>query len=143
MIDTWQVLEARAHGADAVLVIMAALEDALARDITDAAVEHGMDVLVEVHDAVELERALALPSPLIGINNRNLKSMVTDLAVTEALSAHLPADRHLVSESGVRTGSDIIRLRETGARRFLIGESLMKQADRPAGVTALRTAGTI
>ena len=143
MIDTWQVLEARAHGADAVLVIMAALEDALARDIADAAIEQGMDVLVEVHDAKELERALALPSPLIGINNRNLKTMVTDLAVTEELATRMPPDRHLVSESGVRTSGDITRLRETGARRFLIGESLMKQNNRPNAVTMLRTAGTI
>ena len=99
-----------------------------------------MDILAEVHDRDELERALALPTPLIGINNRNLKTMTTDLAVTEQLAAALPADRQLVSESGVTSAADVQRLRRSGARRFLIGESLMKQADRPAAVAQLRQA---
>lgn len=143
MVDPWQVLEARAHGADAVLVIMAALDDALAQEIAQAALGHAMDVLVEVHDAGELERARRLPSGLIGVNNRNLRTMTTDLAVTETLAPHLPAGASLVAESGVRTPADISRLRRSGARRFLIGESLMSQADRAGAVNALRMAGTI
>lgn len=143
MIDPWQVLEARAHGADAVLVILAALGDIRAREITDAAIELGMDVLLEVHDRPELERALALPSPLIGINNRNLKTMTTDLAMTEALAPALPEDRQLVSESGIAAPDDILRLRKSGARRFLIGESLMTQADRTGAVRGLRAARSV
>ena len=143
MIDPWQVIEARAHGADAILVIMAALDDAMARELTDVALAHGMDVLVEVHDRAELERALDLPATLFGINNRNLKTMVTDLAVTETLAPLLPAGKALVSESGVSTPSDIVRLRETGAQRFLIGECLMKQDDRRGAVAALKNAGTV
>ncbi|MEM6667020.1 MAG: indole-3-glycerol phosphate synthase TrpC [Pseudomonadota bacterium] len=143
MIDPWQVVEARAHGADAILVIMAALEDGLAQELTAVAQANGMDVLVEVHDAAELERALALPAELIGINNRNLKTMTTDLSVTEALSDRVPSGRQLVSESGISTSADIMRLRRAGAQRFLIGESLMKQNDRAAAVDALRRAGTV
>ncbi len=142
MVDPWQVLEARAHGADAVLVIMAAVDDRLARALCEAAGEWGMDVLVEVHDARELDRALALPSALVGINNRNLATMTTDLGVTETLARAVPGDVALVSESGVRDAPDIIRLRETGARRFLIGESLMKQTNREHAVSQLRLAGT-
>lgn len=141
MVDPWQVTEARAHGADAVLVIMAALDDALAGELIDCAEQAGMDVLVEVHDAAELERALTLPASLIGINNRNLKTMQTDLGITDALAPHLPTGRKLVSESGVRTASDIERLRAAGARRFLIGESLMKEPDREQAVAVLRNAG--
>lgn len=141
MIDTWQVAEARAHGADAILVIMAAVGDAMAASLIASASAYGMDVLVEVHDGGELSRALALPAALIGINNRDLKAMTTDLSVTEALAPRLPADRELVSESGVRTVSDIVRLRKAGAKRFLVGESLMKRTDREHAVAELRHAG--
>lgn len=140
MIDTIQVAEARAHGADAVLVILSCTDDALALDLTQAALDLGMDVLIETHDAVEIERALALPSPLIGINNRDLKIMKTDLATSENLSGLIPSDRDFVSESGISEPGDIVRLRKTGARRFLIGESLMKRPDREQHVMALRRA---
>lgn len=140
MVDTIQVAEARAHGADAVLVILSCTDDALALDLTQAARDLGMDVLIETHNAEEIERALALPSPLIGINNRDLKIMKTDLATSESLAGRIPQDRDYVSESGISEPEDIIRLRKTGARRFLIGESLMKRADREQHVTALRRA---
>lgn len=140
MVDTIQVAEARAHGADAVLVIMSCSDDALALDLTQAAFDLGMDALIETHDANEIERALALPSQLIGINNRDLKIMKTDLATSESLAGLIPQDRDFVSESGISEPQDIARLRKTGARRFLIGESLMKRADREQHVTALRRA---
>ena len=140
MIDPLQVHEARANGADAVLVIMAAVDDTLAQELEDAALTLGMDVLVETHNAEELERALRLNSPLIGINNRDLTRMQTDLSVTETLAGAVPEDRHLVSESGVKTPADIVRLRACGVRRFLIGESLMKQTEREAAVRALVSA---
>ena len=140
MIDPIQVIEARAHGADAILVIMSCTDDALAMTLTQTAQDLGMDVLVETHDADEIERALSLPSPLIGINNRDLKIMQTDLATSERLAPLLPADRDFVSESGISLPEDIQRLRGTGARRFLIGESLMKRPDREAHVAALRAA---
>jgi indole-3-glycerol phosphate synthase len=141
MIDPAQVDEARAVGCDAILIIMAAVSDALARELADAAGAHGLDVLVEVHDGEEMERALALPCPLIGINNRNLRTMTTDLATTLALSARVGPERTLVSESGVRTPEDIVRLRTCGVRTFLIGESLMKAEDRTAATRALVVAG--
>ena len=140
MIDPIQVIEARAHGADAILVIMSSSDDSLAMSLTQTAQDLGMDVLVETHDADEIERALSLPSPLIGINNRDLKIMQTDLATSEKLAPLLPSDRDFVSESGISQPEDIQRLRKTGARRFLIGESLMKRADREAHVAALRAA---
>lgn len=140
MIDTWQVSEARAHGADAILVILSCTDDALALDLTQAAHALGMDALIETHDANEIERALALPSPLIGINNRDLKIMKTDLATSETLSRLIPNDRDYISESGISLPEDITRLRKTGARRFLIGESLMKRTDRETHVAALRRA---
>ncbi|MEE2929534.1 MAG: indole-3-glycerol phosphate synthase TrpC [Pseudomonadota bacterium] len=140
MIDPIQVLEARAHGADAILVILSCTDDALATDLTKTAIDLGMDVLIETHDADEVERALTLPSALIGINNRDLKIMQTDLATSERLSPLLPSDRDYVSESGISLPEDIVRLRKTGARRFLIGESLMKRDDREAHVRALRMA---
>jgi indole-3-glycerol phosphate synthase len=143
MIDPYQVVESRVHGADCVLVIMACLSDAQARELTDLAMRLGMDVLLETHNEEELERALRLPSPLIGINNRDLKRMVTDLSTTERLAPHVPGDRVLVSESGISTPDHIRRLRATGARRYLIGESLMKMgANRQSSVTQLRLAGT-
>ena len=140
MIDPIQVAEARAWGADCILVIMASLSDTLAAELTDCAMGYGMDVLVETHNEAELERALRLPSSLIGINNRDLKRMVTDLSTTERLAPLVPADRQLVAESGISTTEHINRLRKTGARRFLIGESLMKQgAARQAAVNELST----
>ena len=140
MIDPIQIAEARAHGADAILVILSCTEDGLARELIACAHELGMDVLLETHDREEIERALALPDCLIGINNRDLKRMVTDLATTEALCGMIPDGRAFVSESGVHSVDDIQRLRQTGARRFLIGESLMKRADRLAYSEALRDA---
>jgi indole-3-glycerol phosphate synthase len=138
MVDPWQVPEARAMGADAVLVILAALSDAQAREIEDAALAWGMDVLIEVHNGAELDRALAgLRSPLIGINNRNLKTLVTDIATTEELAARVPDSRVLVSESGLRSKADLERMAAAGARRFLIGESLMTQDDVTEAVRAL------
>ena len=142
MIDPVQVAEARAWGADCVLVIMACLEDALAAELTDCAMGFGMDVLVETHNEAELERALRLPSPLIGINNRDLKRMVTDLSTTERLAPLVPPNRQLVAESGISSPDHIARLRKTGARRFLIGESLMKMGERRKScVTDLRNTG--
>jgi indole-3-glycerol phosphate synthase len=129
MLDVWQVVEARAIGADCILLIMAALDDARAAELHAAAVDYGMDVLIECHDRAELDRALKLPSGLIGINNRNLKSLKTDLAVTEELARHVPQGRILVSESGIATAADIARLRRAGAHAFLVGESLLKQGD--------------
>ena len=140
MIDPIQIIEARAYGADCVLVILSCTDDVLASDLIQTATSLGMDSLIETHDANELERALKLPSPLIGINNRDLKIMKTDLATTERLAASLPTGRNLVSESGISEAEDVIRLRKTGARRFLIGESLMKRDDRQAHVARLRQA---
>ena len=140
MIDPIQVIEARAHGADAILVILSSTDDALALALTQTAQELGMDALIETHDANEIERALKLPSPLIGINNRDLKIMQTDLATSERLSPLIPSNRDYISESGISEPADISRLRKTGARRFLIGESLMKRADRSEHVRALRSA---
>ena len=129
MIDPSQILEARIYNADAILIIMAAVDDVLAKELHDTATEFGMSVLLEAHNKEELERALKLPSPLVGINNRDLKRMVTDLATTETLVSMVPSNRLLISESGIKTIDDIIRLRQCGARGFLIGESLMKTDD--------------
>jgi indole-3-glycerol phosphate synthase len=140
MLDPWQIVESRALGSDCVLLIMAALSDAQADELEQAAVELKMDVLIEVHDALELERALRLRSPLIGVNNRNLKTMVTDLNVTEDLARLLPPDRQLVAESGLRNAADLARLSQSGARRFLVGESLMRHDDVAAATRALLVA---
>lgn len=129
MVDHWQVTEARALGADAILVIVAALDDAAMVDIEAAALSYDMDVLVEVHDEAELERAQALKSPLIGINNRDLRSFTTDLGVTERLARHVAPGTLLVSESGIDSHADCNRLAESGVRTFLVGESLMRQTD--------------
>ncbi|WP_420404792.1 indole-3-glycerol phosphate synthase TrpC [Nisaea sp.] len=137
MLDTYQVWEARALGADCILLIMAALEDAEAAELEALAFELGMDALIEVHDGSELDRALALKSQLLGINNRNLKTMVTDLAVTEELAGRVPPERTLISESGLYAPADLARMAAVGARCFLIGESLMRQTDVAAATRAL------
>lgn len=137
MLDPWQVLESRAMGADCILLIMAALTDAMARDLEQLARALDMDVLAEVHDRRELDRALGLQTSLIGINNRNLKTLQTDLATTEQLAPHVPSDRFLVAESGIRTHADLQRLCDAGARCFLVGESLLKQPDVGAATRAL------
>lgn len=137
MVDTYQVAEARALGADCILVIMAAVDDALASDLVAAAAGWGMDALIEVHDAPELDRALRLPAKLIGINNRNLKTLKVDLTTTVELGPDVPRDRLLVGESGIGNRADIDRLTAAGARAFLIGESLMRQADVAAATRAL------
>ena len=140
MIDPLQVIEARALGADAVLVILSVCDDALAQALIQTASELGMASLIETHDQAEVERALNLPSPLIGINNRDLKRMQTDLTTTETLATHLPPEAELISESGISETDDISRLRRVGARRFLIGESLMKRTDRGEHVDRLSRA---
>lgn len=125
LYDPYQVVEARAWGADCVLIIMAAVEDAVAAELEDAAQHWGMDALIEIHDAVELERALKLKSRLVGINNRNLDTLHVDTARSLELASLIPAERQLVSESGLRTRSDLDKMTSVGIRRFLIGESLL------------------
>ncbi len=137
MVDPWQVAESRAIGADAILIIVAALDDALMREIESAALERGMDVLVEVHNEAEMERAGALRSRLIGINNRDLKRFVTDLAVTERLAPLAPDGALLVSESGIAAHADLLRLAGSGAGCFLVGESLMRHKDIEAATRRL------
>jgi indole-3-glycerol phosphate synthase len=137
MLDPWQVAEARAIGADAILIIVAALEDAEMAEIESAAIERGMDVLVEVHDAAEMERAARLSTRLIGVNNRDLKTFRTDLATTERLAALAPAGTLLVAESGIRSHADLERLADSGVRCLLVGESLMRQADVEAATRTL------
>ena len=137
LVDAWQVAESRALGADAILVIMAMIDDALAADLIEATHGYGMDALVEVHDASEMERALRLPSKLIGINNRNLKTFEVDIKVTETLSAMVGPEHILVAESGIFTVDDVARLEKTGATAMLVGESLMRQGDVTAATRAL------
>ena len=137
LYDTYQVAEARAWGADCILIIMASVSDAQAAELEAASTDWGMDVLVEVHDEAELDRALALKSPLLGVNNRNLRTFETDLATTERLAARIPEGKMLVAESGLFTPSDLARLARVGARTFLIGESLMRQPDVTAATRAI------
>ncbi|HUB15404.1 MAG TPA: indole-3-glycerol phosphate synthase TrpC [Acetobacteraceae bacterium] len=141
ILDPWQVYESRAIGADCILLIMAALGNDQARELEAVARALDMDVLVEVHDERELQRALGLETSLIGINNRNLKTLQTDLAVTERLAPLVPADRFLVAESGIRTSADVQRLAAAGARCYLVGESLMRQPDVTAATRALLATG--
>jgi len=137
MLDTYQVVEARSWGADCILIIMACVSDAQANELEAAARELGMDALIEVHDSAELSRALKLSSPMIGINNRNLKTFETRLETTEELVSNIPTERLVVSESGLHTPEDLSRMRKSGVGTFLIGESLMRQADVAAATRQL------
>lgn len=137
MVDPYQVVEARALGADCILLIMAALDDVLAAELEDAAMALGMDVLIEVHDDAETERALRLRSRLLGINNRNLKTLQVDLATSEALCRLVPEGYTLICESGIKTHADITRMRRSGMHGFLVGESLMLEADVAAATRRL------
>jgi indole-3-glycerol phosphate synthase len=137
LVDVWQVSESRALGADAILVILAMIDDSLAADLMAKARSYGMDALVEVHDEAEMERAIALGADLIGINNRDLKTFVVDLAVTERLAHMSPKSALLVTESGLFTAEDAHRMARSGACAMLVGESLMRQSDVTAATRAL------
>jgi indole-3-glycerol phosphate synthase len=137
ILDPYQILESRQIGADCILLIMAALSEAAAAELAAAAAELGMDVLAEIHDGAELERTLRLGVRLIGINNRNLKTLETDLRTTETLAPEVPADRIVVAESGIRQPEDLDRLAAAGARCFLVGETLMREPDVTAATRRL------
>jgi indole-3-glycerol phosphate synthase len=137
LVDPWQVAQSRALGADAILVILAISDDALAGELMSEAARLGMDVLVEAHDEAEVDRAVRLGAGLIGVNNRDLRTFVTDLAVTERLAERIPADRLLVAESGIGAPEDVRRLAAAGAKAMLVGESLMRRPDVTAATRAL------
>jgi indole-3-glycerol phosphate synthase len=137
LVDPWQVAESRALGADAILIILAMIDDSLAADLLSESRRFGMDALIEVHDEAEMARAAALGGDLVGVNNRDLRTFITDLAVTERLSAQVPENAILVSESGVFTPADVSRVSAVGAGAILVGESLMRQPDVAAAVRAL------
>lgn len=137
MIDAYQIYESRAMGADAVLLIAACLDDAQMKDFEAIALDFGMAVLVEVHDGAELDRALKLKTPLIGINNRNLRNFETSIQTTLDLRAQVPADRVVVTESGIATREDVARLRAEGVNAFLVGEAFMRAADPGTALAAL------
>ena len=141
LLDPWQAAESRALGADAILVIMAMVDDALAAELLAEAGRFGMDALVEVHDEVEMKRAAALGAALVGINNRDLRSFEVDLAATERLAPRAPAGALIVAESGLFTPADLERVSAAGARAVLVGESLMRQADVAAATRALLACG--
>ena len=143
ILDPYQILESRHIGADCVLLIMAALSDPMASELAAAAAELGLDVLAEVHDGAELDRALRLGVRMIGINNRNLKTLQTDLATTERLAPEVPADRLVVAESGIRRPEDLGRLAAAGARCFLVGETLMREPDLAAATRHLLGLGPV
>jgi indole-3-glycerol phosphate synthase len=137
VIDAWQVYEARALGADCILLIVAALGDAALAELSGLAMDLGMDVLVEVHDIDELERALQVPVPLVGVNNRNLRTFDVSLDTTSALKTAVPPDRLLVTESGIHTPADVARMRLEGVNAFLVGESFMRAPDPGAELQRL------
>jgi indole-3-glycerol phosphate synthase len=137
LVDPWQVAQSRALGADAILVILAISDNPLAAELLSEAARLGMDALVEAHDEAEVDRAVALGARLIGVNNRDLRTFVTDLAVTERLAARIPPDRMLVTESGIGAPADVARLAAAGAQAMLVGESLMRQANVAAATHAL------
>ena len=137
ILEEYQIYESRLMGADCILLIMAALTDKLAKELEEIARSLDLDVLVEVHDRRELDRALGLQTKLIGINNRNLKTLQTDVAISEELAPFVPPDRFLVSESGIRSHADVRRLMKAGVHCFLVGEALMRQPDVAAATRAL------
>lgn len=137
LVDPWQVAQSRALGADAILVILAISDDAAARELLAEAWRFGMDALVEAHDEADVDRAVALGAELIGVNNRDLRTFVTDLANTERLARRVPADRMVVTESGIGTPDDVARLAAAGAKAMLVGESLMRQQDVEAATRSL------